>query len=302
MTMQDSLKAREWGQPTATGRFDRYGSGRLTGSAVLTLGGVQDGETGSPLPLYSAFYYDDRGRTIQTRAMNHIGGWDTEALEYSFTGMPLKRIQHHSDTDSSFAETSTYSYDNMDRILTVTHRLDGCEPVTVSDLSYNMLGRVASEKRNGKPELATVFSYNIRFWLTAAEGNTSRPAEALSMEYDGNRLAAVSDSGTARDKALRRKTARLSTSQEDFSYDANGNLTSDLTAGIAAASYNSLNLPRSFSMVTESGTAETRYLYDTDGRKLRQSQFLPIYTYMEKKLQMNWCINMNNPYTIRGVI
>lgn len=359
-TIQDSLKAREWGQPTATGRFDRYGSGRLTGSAVLTLGGVQDGETGSPLPLYSAFYYDDRGRTVQTRAMNHIGGWDTEALEYSFTGMPLKRIQHHSDTDSSFAETSTYSYDNMDRILTVTHRLDGGEPVTVSDLSYDMLGRVVSEKRNGKPELATVFSYNIRSWLKAAEGdilsmkffhedtregthsneprfdggisamdwtvkrghsggynfsydglsrlsraeyisddvdgenfstaysydangniltltrygaegNTSRPAEALSMEYDGNRLAAVSDSGTARDKALRRRAARLSSSQEDFSYDANGNLTSDLTAGIAAASYNSLNLPRSFSTVTEDGTAETRYLYDADGRKLRVS-------------------------------
>ena len=290
--------------------------------------------------------------------MNHIGGWDTEATEYSFTGMPLKRIQHHSDTDSSFAETSTYSYDNMDRPLTIAHQLDDDEPVTVSDLSYDLLGRVASEKRNGNPELATAFSYNIRSWLKASEGdilsmrfyhedtregalsntrrfdggisaldwsvrgghaggynfsydgftrlteaeyvsadpdgenfstaysydangnilsltrygaeeNPSRPVEALSMEYDGNRLATVSDSGTARDRALRRKTARLSASQEDFTYDANGNLTSDLTAGIAAVSYNLLNLPQSFSIVTEDGSAETRYLYDADGRKLR---------------------------------
>ncbi|MBO8454741.1 MAG: hypothetical protein IAC07_08490 [Bacteroidetes bacterium] len=290
--------------------------------------------------------------------MNHIGGWDTEATEYSFTGMPLKRIQHHSDTDSSFAETSTYSFDNMDRPLTVAHQLDEDEPVTVSDLSYDLLGRVASEKRNGNPELATAFSYNIRSWLKTSEGdilsmrfyhedtregalsntqrfdggisaldwsvrgghaggynfsydgftrlteaeyistdpdgenfstaysydangnilsltrygtegNPSRPVEALSMEYDGNRLSAVTDSGTARNRALRRKTARQSTSQEDFTYDANGNLTSDLTAGIASVSYNLLNLPQSFSIVTEDGSAETRYLYDADGRKLR---------------------------------
>lgn len=359
-TIQDSLKAREWSRLVyaATDRFNRYGSGRLTGSAVWTLGDEQDGGKDSPQPMYSAFYYDDKGWTVQTRAMNHIGGWDTEATEYSFTGMPLKRIQHHSDTDSSFAETSTYSYDNMDRPLTIAHQLDDDDPVTVSDLSYDLLGRVASEKRNGNPELATAFSYNIRSWLKSsegdilamrfyhedtregalsntqrfdggisaldwtargghagsynfsydgftrlteaeyisadpdgenfstaysydangnilsltrygAEGNPSRPVEALSMEYDGNRLAAVSDSGTARDRALRRKTARLSASQEDFTYDANGNLTSDLTAGIAAVSYNLLNLPQSFSIVTEDGSAETRYLYDADGRKLR---------------------------------
>ena len=359
-TIQDSLKAREWSRQvyTATDRFDRYGSGRLTGSAVRTLGDEQDRGTDSPQPMYSAFYYDDKGRTVQTRAMNHIGGWDTEATEYSFTGMPLKRIQHHSDTDSSFAETSTYSFDNMDRPLTVAHQLDEDEPVTVSDLSYDLLGRVASEKRNGNPELATAFSYNIRSWLKTSEGdilsmrfyhedtregalsntqrfdggisaldwsvrgghaggynfsydgftrlteaeyistdpdgenfstaysydangnilsltrygtegNPSRPVEALSMEYDGNRLSAVTDSGTARNRALRRKTARQSTSQEDFTYDANGNLTSDLTAGIAAVSYNLLNLPQSFSIVTEDGSAETRYLYDADGRKLR---------------------------------
>ena len=359
-TIQDSLKAREWSRQvyTATDRFDRYGSGRLTGSAVRTLGDEQDRGTDSPQPMYSAFYYDDKGRTVQTRAMNHIGGWDTEATEYSFTGMPLKRIQHHSDTDSSFAETSTYSFDNMDRPLTVAHQLDEDEPVTVSDLSYDLLGRVASEKRNGNPELATAFSYNIRSWLKTSEGdilsmrfyhedtregalsntqrfdggisaldwsvrgghaggynfsydgftrlteaeyistdpdgenfstaysydangnilsltrygtegNPSRPVEALSMEYDGNRLSAVTDSGTARNRALRRKTARQSTSQEDFTYDANGNLTSDLTAGIASVSYNLLNLPQSFSIVTEDGSAETRYLYDADGRKLR---------------------------------
>ena len=295
-TIQDSLKAREWSRLVyaATDRFNRYGSGRLTGSAVWTLGDEQDGGKDSPQPMYSAFYYDDKGWTVQTRAMNHIGGWDTEATEYSFTGMPLKRIQHHSDTDSSFAETSTYSYDNMDRPLTIVHQLDDDDPVTVSDLSYDLLGRVASEKRNGNPELATAFSYNIRSWLKSSEGDilamrfyhedTREGALSNTQRFDGG-ISALD--WTARgghagsynfsyDGFTRLTEAEYISTDPDgenfstaYSYDANGNLTSDLTAGIASVSYNLLNLPQSFSIVTEDGSAETRYLYDADGRKLR---------------------------------
>ena len=295
-TIQDSLKAHEWSRQVyaATDRFNRYGSGRLTGSAVWTLGDEQDEGKDSPQPMYSAFYYDDKGWTVQTRAMNHIGGWDTEATEYSFTGMPLKRIQHHSDTDSSFAETSTYSYDNMDRPLTIAHQLDDDEPVTVSDLSYDLLGRVASEKRNGNPELATAFSYNIRSWLKASEGDilsmrfyhedTREGALSNMQRFDGG-ISALDWSvrgghaggyNFSYDGFTRLTEAEYVSADPDgenfstaYSYDANGNLTSDLTAGIAAVSYNLLNLPQSFSIVTEDGSAETRYLYDADGRKLR---------------------------------
>ena len=295
-TIQDSLKAHEWSRQVyaATDRFNRYGSGRLTGSAVWTLGDEQDGGTDSPQPMYSTFYYDDKGWTVQTRAMNHIGGWDTEATEYSFTGMPLKRIQHHSDTDSSFAETSTYSFDNMDRPLTVAHQLDEDEPVTVSDLSYDLLGRVASEKRNGNPELATAFSYNIRSWLKASEGDilsmrfyhedTREGALSNTQRFDGG-ISALDWSvrgghadgyNFSYDGFTRLTEAEYISTDPDgenfstaYSYDANGNLTSDLTAGIASVSYNLLNLPQSFSIVTEDGSAETCYLYDADGRKLR---------------------------------
>lgn len=295
-TIQDSLKAHEWSRQVyaATDRFNRYGSGRLTGSAVWTLGDEQDGGTDSPQPMYSAFYYDDKGWTVQTRAMNHIGGWDTEATEYSFTGMPLKRIQHHSDTDSSFAETSTYSYDNMDRPLTIAHQLDDDEPVTVSDLSYDLLGRVASEKRNGNPELATAFSYNIRSWLKASDGdilamrfyhedsregalpNTRRfdgGISALDWSVRGGHAGSYNFSYDGFTRLTEAEYISTDPDGENFStaysYDANGNLTSDLTAGIASVSYNLLNLPQSFSIVTEDGSAETRYLYDADGRKLR---------------------------------
>ena len=42
---------------------------------------------------YAAFYYDERGRIIQSRATNHMGGIEEEYVAYSFTGEPLKR-QH----------------------------------------------------------------------------------------------------------------------------------------------------------------------------------------------------------------
>ena len=221
---------------------DGTSSGILSGIPVYEAeGGDQDGGTGSPQPMYSAFYYDDKGRT-----------------------------------------------------LTVTHRLDNGETVTVSDLSYDILGRIASDKRNGNPELATAFSYNIRSWLKAAEGDilsmkffhedTREGTHSNSPRFDGGISAldwTVSGGHSggynfSYDGLSRLTKAEYISEDADgenfstaYSYDANANLTSDLSAGIAAVSYNSLNLPRSFSLVTEDGTAETRYLYDADGRKLR---------------------------------
>jgi YD repeat-containing protein len=52
----------------------------------------------------------------------------------------------------------------------------------------------------------------------------------------------------------------------EYTYDANGNLTKDLNKGISNISYNSLNLP---SVVTFSNGSTITYLYAADGRKLR---------------------------------
>ncbi|MCM1503542.1 MAG: RHS repeat-associated core domain-containing protein, partial [Bacteroidales bacterium] len=151
-------------RPVATSQYDRYGSGRQTGAITWTVGDTRT-------PLYSSFYYDDRGRMFQSRSQNHLGGWESESVEYSFTGQPLQRtLLHSTGTSDPVVEVYSYTYDNQDRLLTVTHRLDGFDPVTLADNSYDALGRLSSDSRNGVDALGSTYSYNIRSWMTGIGG------------------------------------------------------------------------------------------------------------------------------------
>lgn len=60
--------------------------GLLTGKVTAQLTG-----TGISGYLYSAFYYDDRGRIIQSRSTNHLGGLEMEYFAYNLIGDVLKR-------------------------------------------------------------------------------------------------------------------------------------------------------------------------------------------------------------------
>lgn len=57
--------------------------------------------------------------------------------------------------------------------------------------------------------------------------------------------------------------------EDDFAYDANGNLTKDRNKGITSISYNHLNLPVKINFGSEAKKIE--YLYAADGRKLKKT-------------------------------
>jgi len=84
----------------------------------------------------------------------------------------------------------------------------------------------------------------------------------LTYEYlpGENRLAKVSDSGTADG------FTDGTNSGNDYTYDNNGNLISDLNKGISSITYNYLNLPET---ITITGGTIT-FLYDANGNKLKQ--------------------------------
>ncbi|MDI9604181.1 MAG: DUF6443 domain-containing protein, partial [Bacteroidota bacterium] len=115
----------------------------------------------------SAFYHDHRGRVVQTRSTNHLGGHELEYLEYTFTGKVKRRRTVHSAPGKT-TQTETYAYDYgspatnpAERLLAVTHELNGSTPVTLAEYTHDEVGRMKTKK------LATetsTYDYNTRGW------------------------------------------------------------------------------------------------------------------------------------------
>ena len=142
--------------------------GLLTGTVTARMDAT--GVTGYD---YAAFYYDERGRIIQSRTTNHMGGIEEEYVAYSFTGEPLKRQHVHTATGNSMqTEECTYEYDHAGRLLTTKHKLDTNEEVTLVENTYDDLGRIKSSKRHGNSALATDYTYNVRSWIKTLTTDT----------------------------------------------------------------------------------------------------------------------------------
>ena len=201
--------------PVVTTEFDRYGNSRMTGRVVWTVGDTCEA-------LYSSCYYDERGLVIQSHSQNHLGGWETEKILYSFTGKPISRTLSHtvgtvssvssdsrpdpSGVSNPLVEHYTYTYDNMDRPLKVIHCLGSANETVMSDNSYDNLGRLASDVRNGAAPMRTSFAYNIRSWQTCLSSDIFNeelyyddPAScgaSSSPRFDGSISASVHSFGS----------------------------------------------------------------------------------------------------------
>ena len=183
----------------------RYTSakGLLTGSRTYLLDGSGYTEV--------AMYYDYRGRAIQSRSTNHLGGYDMAYTAYSFTGKPLKTYKTHgiSGESSTVTELYTYTYDKAERPLVTTYSLNGGTAVTLTDNTggYDELGRLTTKKRHNATDTES-FAYNIRNWTTQISSgntgnnftenlyyNTNLPAGATAC-YNGNIAASTWTYGT----------------------------------------------------------------------------------------------------------
>jgi RHS repeat-associated protein len=136
----------------------------LTGTRIYHLDDPSKYET-------TAMYYDKYGRVVQTRATNHMGGYDITYNALDFTGKPIKTYKTHvvSGSSASYTELYTYIYDNAQRLLTTTHSLNGGSAVTLVSNSYDPLGRLQTKTLGGVD--ATSYTYNVRSWISAISGN-----------------------------------------------------------------------------------------------------------------------------------
>ncbi|MDR1003586.1 MAG: RHS repeat-associated core domain-containing protein, partial [Prevotellaceae bacterium] len=144
-----------------------HAKGRLTGTATAILD-----DAGTTSYLYTVFYYDKQGRVIQTKSTNQFtGGYDKEYFVYDFTGQVTQHKHIHSNGSTTTTEEYTYVYDHAGRLLFTKHKLNNGSEQTLLANTYDDLGRLKENSRNGVASLKTNYTYNIRSWLKTITGS-----------------------------------------------------------------------------------------------------------------------------------
>jgi RHS repeat-associated core domain len=227
--------------PDATPSAPAYAKTMLTGTRVYYL------DDPSKYGV-TALYYDKYGRTVQTRATNHLNGYDYEFFAYNFTGQPLKkRHVHKAYTYSEITEDYTFNYDHAGRQVSTYHAINGRTPIKLDSIVYNELGQLSKKiLHNG---IQTIdHTYNIRGWQKSI--NSTEFKETLFYQdgatagatpaYNGNISAqqwSTKQKGNALcqyaytyDQLNRLKKAKYSPdelyNEEIGQYDKNGNIKS----------------------------------------------------------------------------
>src|SRR5450432_1618993 len=119
-------------------------------------------------------YYDDKYRIIQVTSDNAAGGKDRLTKLLSFDGKVTN--DYHSHTSRFFTTAiltqQVYSYDHVDRLLSMTHQIASQEVVTINQTAYNELGQPLNKKIHLSPSHPAAlqkldYYYNIRGWLNS---------------------------------------------------------------------------------------------------------------------------------------
>ena len=154
----------------------------------------------------------------------------------------------------------SYCYDGLSRLKRVKYKdSDSPDHNYNTNYEYDLQGNLLKLQRNG-----------------LCDYDTYEPIDCISMEYDGNQLHKATDPCT--DPAFPNALyfADGADQPEEYTYDANGNMTADLNKHIRKISYNTQNLPQEVRFDDGSSIA---YLYDADGNKLRTSYAIACLLY-----------------------
>ena len=147
-----------------------------------------------------------------------------------------------------------FTYDGLDRMLNATYGETAGISTNANRFSENVTGYDKNGNIKGLQRYGQLSS--------AAYGMIDN----LTLTLNGNQLNRVDDAVTASTYNGGFEFKNGANAADEYSYDANGNLTKDLNKGISGITYNFLNLPNA---VTFSDGSTITYTYGADGTKLR---------------------------------
>ncbi|GGH04552.1 hypothetical protein FAZ19_05560 [Sphingobacterium alkalisoli] len=287
--------------------FDGSGDSNLSPSGVteslktksLLVGTKVSREDGTS-PLLTIFYYDDKGRLIQSAAQNHLGGIDYVTNTYNFSGEVLTSVRSHkaSLTGEVTLITTTNDYDHVGRVVQIKKRINTEPEIIQQSLAYNGIGQLRSKKlhsENGGTDFITevAYRYNERGWIKQISSpyfsqtvNYDSPTGGSIAQFNGNISEQHWNFGTA-DPAkkmqyeydlLSRLKKANSTGvdlKEEVSYDVMGNIKQLTRDNLSAINY--VYEGNMLSSVSGGGISGT-YLYDGNGNATKDRTGL-VYTY-----------------------
>lgn len=121
---------------------------------------------------------------------------------------------------------------------------------SVSNISYDANGNLLTMKQNGLLTTSSATTDNLAYTYNVNSGYTNRLASVSDAPKVNNHLGDFYDDNTSGD---------------DYTYDANGNLTADKNKGITSITYNYLNLPETIAITdpdTHAVKGTISYVYD----------------------------------------
>ena len=166
----------------------------------------------------------------------------------------ISHVEWQTNGDVNQVRAYRYNYDQLDRLTRAAYRPRGTNgynilmpgEYSVNNISYDLNGNILSLTRAG---------------LNASANTTTIDDLTYEYTFGGNRLSKVTDDGTAQG------FTDGTNNDNDYGYDANGNITSDKNKGITDITYNYLNLPRTITFTNGTIT----FQYDANGNKLSKT-------------------------------
>ena len=132
--------------------------GHKTGSRMRSTDGHE---------ILTVYYYDSKGRVVQSTGTNHLGGYDRYNYAYTLRGkMTAMRHEHTASGKVTHTEEYTYTYDHAERLLRMTHKTDARAAVTLAAYEYDETGRLKVKTLHGLESVKMNYAYNLRGWLT----------------------------------------------------------------------------------------------------------------------------------------
>ena len=131
-----------------------------------------------------AYYYDYKGRLIQTVERDTEDGILRTSQRYDFVGNLIAQRESYTRAGKTDDIDRTFTYDDRSRLLSETTQVNGGEEAVVY-YEYDELGRLAARRLGeGTSAIAEQSEYDIRSWLTKKSSELF--SMSLGHSYTGN--------------------------------------------------------------------------------------------------------------------